>query len=81
MLSHNENTVAKVDEVESMIRYQMKKVLCLALAVGHMKMTDNESVSNLNLAVEFLMSSFEKPWQIIWAFYIESTMGKPQCLH
>ncbi|XP_006888203.1 PREDICTED: 60S ribosomal protein L10a-like [Elephantulus edwardii] len=35
LLTHNENMVAKVDEVKSTIRFQMKKVLCLAVAVGH----------------------------------------------
>uniref|UniRef100_A0A674HTG8 Ribosomal protein n=1 Tax=Taeniopygia guttata TaxID=59729 RepID=A0A674HTG8_TAEGU len=40
LLTHNENLVAKVDEVKSTIKFQMKKVLCLAVAVGHVKMTD-----------------------------------------
>ena len=35
LLTHNENMVAKVDEVRSTIKFQMKKVLCLAVAVGH----------------------------------------------
>ncbi|KAI4550161.1 hypothetical protein MJT46_018887 [Ovis ammon polii x Ovis aries] len=41
-LTHNENLVAKVDEMKSTVKLQMKKVLCLAVAVGHMKMTDDE---------------------------------------
>ncbi|KAH0501971.1 60S ribosomal protein L10a [Microtus ochrogaster] len=40
LLTHNENMVAKVDEVKSTIKFQMKKVLCLAVAVSHVKMTD-----------------------------------------
>uniref|UniRef100_A0A8P0SZM3 60S ribosomal protein L10a n=1 Tax=Canis lupus familiaris TaxID=9615 RepID=A0A8P0SZM3_CANLF len=32
LLTHNENMVAKVDEVKSTIKFQMKKVLCLAVA-------------------------------------------------
>ena len=32
LLTHNENMVAKVDEVKSTIKFQMKKVLCLALS-------------------------------------------------
>ncbi|TKC40037.1 hypothetical protein EI555_006563 [Monodon monoceros] len=42
VMTHNENMVAKVDEVKSTIKFQMKKVLCLAVAVGHMQMTDDE---------------------------------------
>ena len=56
MLTHNENMVAKVDEVKSTIKFQMKKVLCLAVAVGHVKMTDDELVYNIHLAVNFLVS-------------------------
>uniref|UniRef100_A0A2K5DSE3 Ribosomal protein n=1 Tax=Aotus nancymaae TaxID=37293 RepID=A0A2K5DSE3_AOTNA len=76
LLTHNENMVAKVDEVKSTIKFQMKKVLCLAVAVGHMKMTDDELVYNIHLAVNFLVSLLKKNWQNVW-----STMGKPQCLY
>ncbi|KAF3831298.1 hypothetical protein GH733_000035 [Mirounga leonina] len=71
--------VAKVDEVKSTIKFQMKKVLCLAVAVGHVKMTDDELVYNIHLAVNFLVSSI-KNWQNVQALYIKSTMGKPQRL-
>ncbi|XDA77432.1 hypothetical protein R6Z07F_007566 [Ovis aries] len=59
-LTHNENMVAKIDEVKSMIKFQMKKLLCLAVAVGHVKMTDDELVYNTHLAVNFLMSLLRK---------------------
>ena len=42
LLTHNENMVAKGDEAKSTIKFQMKKVLCLAVTVGHVKMTDDE---------------------------------------
>ncbi|XP_011817731.1 PREDICTED: 60S ribosomal protein L10a isoform X2 [Colobus angolensis palliatus] len=81
LLTHNENMVAKVDEVKSTIKFQMKKVLCLAVAVGHMKMTDDELVYNIHLAVNFLVSLLKKNWQNVRALYIKSTMGKPQRLY
>lgn len=43
-LTHSENMVTKVNEVKSMIKFQMKKVLCLAVAAGQVKMTDDELV-------------------------------------
>ena len=46
--------------MKSMIKFQMKKVLCLAMAVGHVTMTDDEFVYNLHLAVNFLMSLLTK---------------------
>ncbi|XP_027425936.2 60S ribosomal protein L10a-like isoform X1 [Zalophus californianus] len=81
LLTHNENMVAKVDEVKSTNKFQMKKVLCLAVAVGHVRMTDDELVYNIHLAVNFLVSLLKKNWQNIWALYIKSTMGKPQRLY
>ncbi|KAM9681235.1 large ribosomal subunit protein uL1-like [Dama dama] len=81
LLTHNENMVGKVDEVKSTIKFQMKKVLCLAVAVGHVKMTDDELVYNIHLAVNFLVSLLKKNWQNIRALYIKSTMGKPQRLY
>uniref|UniRef100_A0A2K6UVY2 Ribosomal protein n=1 Tax=Saimiri boliviensis boliviensis TaxID=39432 RepID=A0A2K6UVY2_SAIBB len=78
LLTHNKNMLAKVNEAKSIIKFQMKKVLCLAVAIGHVKMTDNELVYNIHMAVNFLVSLFEKNWQNVQALYIKSTMGKPQ---
>ncbi|KAL1763113.1 60S ribosomal protein L10a [Sigmodon hispidus] len=62
LLTHNENMVAKVDEVKSTIKFHMK-MLCLTLAVGHVKMTDDELVYTIHLAVNFLVSLLKKNWQ------------------
>lgn len=55
------------------------QVLCLA--VGHIKMTEEELVYNIHLAVNFLVSLLKKNWQNVRALYIKSTMRKPQRLH
>ncbi|ERE65124.1 protein FAM48A-like protein [Cricetulus griseus] len=81
LLTHNENVVAKVDEVKSTVKFQMKKVLCLAVAVDHVKMMDDELVYKIHLAVNFLVSLLKKNWQNVRALYIKSTIGKPQCLY
>ena len=73
--------MAKVDDVKSMIKFQIKKMLCLSVAVGHVKMMDDELVYNIHLAVNFLVSLLKKNWQNIRALYIKSTMGKPLCLY
>merc|ERR1712035_170416 len=73
LLTHNENMNTKVDEVKSTIKFQMKKVLCLAVAVGHVKMTEDELVYNIHLAVNFLVS-LKKNWQNVRALYVKSTM-------
>ena len=55
LLTHNGNMVAEVDEVKSTLEVQIKKVLCLAVAVGHMKMADEELACDIYLAVTFLL--------------------------
>ncbi|EPY76727.1 ribosomal protein L10a isoform 9-like protein [Camelus ferus] len=80
LLIHSENIVAKADEVKSTIKFLMKKVLRLAVAVGHVKMTDDEPVYSIHLAGNFLASLLKKTWRNVRALYSKSIMGKPQCL-
>lgn len=69
--------VAKVKEVRSMIKFQMKRILCLAVAVGQVKMTDDELMFNIPLAVSVLVSLLKENWWNIQALCTKSTMGKP----
>merc|ERR1712055_1252907 len=78
MLQHGDNIDARVNDLKSTIKFQMKKVLCLAVAVGNVEMTDDQLVSNLNLSINFLVSLLKKNWQNVKSLYIKSTMGKPQ---
>eukprot|EP00117_Sycon_ciliatum_P000539 scpid97664/ scgid6564/ 60S ribosomal protein L10a &gt; 60S ribosomal protein L10a; CSA-19; Neural precursor cell expressed developmentally down-regulated protein 6; 60S ribosomal protein L10a len=80
-LTHSENMKHKVEELKSTIKFQMKKVLCLAVAVGHIKMGEDELVSNIFMAVNFLVSLLKKNWQNVRSLHIKSTMGKPQRLY
>jgi len=57
------------------------QVLCLNVAIGHINMAEDELVSNLYLAINFLVSLLKKNWQNVRALYIKSTMGKPQRLY
>uniref|UniRef100_A0A4D5R9T5 Large ribosomal subunit protein uL1 n=1 Tax=Scolopendra viridis TaxID=118503 RepID=A0A4D5R9T5_SCOVI len=81
LLSHNENMIAKMDEVKATIKFQMKKVLCLAVAVGHVNMTAEELVMNISLSINFLVSLLKKNWQNVRSLHIKSTMGHPQRLY
>ncbi|XP_054775229.1 large ribosomal subunit protein uL1-like [Lytechinus pictus] len=78
LLTHSDSMVSKVEEVKATIKFQMKKVLCLAVAVGHVDMEEEDLVSNVNLAINFLVSLLKKNWQNVRSLYIKSTMGKPQ---
>eukprot|EP00745_Piridium_sociabile_P033239 TRINITY_DN56995_c0_g1_i1.p1 TRINITY_DN56995_c0_g1~~TRINITY_DN56995_c0_g1_i1.p1 ORF type:complete len:156 (-),score=57.55 TRINITY_DN56995_c0_g1_i1:110-577(-) len=77
-ISHNEAMLAKVEDVRSTIKFQMKKVLCLSTCVGHVNMTADELYSNTTLAINFLVSLLKKNWQNVRALYVKSSMGPAQ---
>jgi len=80
-LLHGENIQAKVDELKATIKFQMKKVLCLAVAVGNVDMQLDELSSNVSLSVNFLVSLLKKNWQNVRALYIKSSMGPAQRIY
>merc|ERR1712210_25774 len=77
MLTHSESMEAKVNEIKATIKFQMKKVLCLNVAVGNVDMNDDQLVNNLTMSINFLVSLLKKNWQNVKALYVKSTMGKP----
>ena len=58
----------------SSVKSQMKRVLCLAVVIGHVKMTDDELVYNIHFAANSLVSLLKRNWQNLQALYIKSTM-------
>ncbi|SYW76268.1 probable ribosomal protein L10a.e, cytosolic [Ustilago bromivora] len=75
-VSHGEDLEKKVTEVKSTIKFQLKKVLCLGVAVGHVQMSDDQLLANVMLAINFLISLLKKQWQNIKSLHVKSTMGK-----
>merc|ERR1711931_282888 len=63
MITHGDNMAQKVEDIKGTIKFQMKKVLCLAVAVGHVEMSEDELAQNVFLAVNFLVSLLKKNWQ------------------
>lgn len=81
LLGHGESMVQKIDEVKATIKFQMKKVLCLSVAVGHVKMSTDELAQNVHLAINFLVSLLKKHWQNVRSLHIKSSMGQAQRLY
>lgn len=81
LIQHTDNLLEKVAETKATIKFQMKKVLCLGVAVGHVGMTEDELVANISLSINFLVSLLKKNWQNVRSIYIKSSMGKPQRLY
>ncbi|CCD73507.1 Large ribosomal subunit protein uL1 [Caenorhabditis elegans] len=78
VVTHGESLQSKSDEIRATVKFQMKKVLCLSVAVGHVGLTQEELVSNISLSINFLVSLLKKNWQNVRSLNIKSTMGKPQ---
>jgi len=70
-----ENPGGKLDEVKATIKFQLKKVLCMSLAIGNVGMEEQQLSINVQLAVNFLISLLKKGWQNIKVIYIKSSMG------
>merc|ERR1711931_267677 len=81
MLTHQDDMLGKVNDIKATIKFQMKKVLCLNVAVGNVDMSEDQLVQNLNLSINFLVSLLKKNWQNVKSLTIKSTMGKPQRIY
>jgi len=77
LVTHNEPLQIKVDEIKSSIKFQLKKVLCMGVAVGNVAMSEQEIYVNTQMSVNFLVSLLKKNWQNVKCLYLKSTMGKP----
>merc|ERR1712073_162345 len=75
LITHNDDLESKVVDLKSTIKFQMKKVLCLNVAVGNVSMNEEELAQNVHLAMNFLVSLLKKHWQNVKSLHIKSTMG------
>ena len=74
-VSHNDDLYQKVNDVKSTIKFQLKKVLCLAVAVGNVEMDEDTLVNQILMSVNFLVSLLKKNWQNVGSLVIKSSMG------
>ena len=81
LLSSGEDMQEKIDEVRSTIKFQMKKVMCLNVAIANVDMEKQQIIVNTQLAANFLASLLKKQWQNIGQMYIKSTMGPAQQIY
>lgn len=83
VLSASDDIAAKVTQIQSSIKFQLKskKVVCLGVPVAHVGMTTDEINANIILAVNFLVSLLNKHWQQVKRLYVKSTMGPVQRIY
>jgi len=80
VLGTNDHINNKVDDQKATIKFQLKskKTLCMGVAIGNVKMSENDIMANVNSSVNYLVGLLPKTWQQIKRLYIKSSMGKPQ---
>jgi len=77
LVTHSESLNSKVAEVKGTVKFQLKKALCLGVAVGNVNMAEQELYTNISISVNFLVSLLKKNWQNIKSLHIKTTMGHP----
>ncbi|KAL5010193.1 hypothetical protein ScPMuIL_012498 [Solemya velum] len=55
-VSHTESLTSKSEDVKATIKFQLRKVLCLAVCVGHVNMPAEDLYSNISLSINFFWS-------------------------
>ncbi|GFQ03253.1 60S ribosomal protein l10a-2, partial [Phtheirospermum japonicum] len=63
LVSHQESLEAKVNETKATVKFQLKKVLCMGVAVGNLGMEEKQMFQNVQMSVNFLVSLLKKNWQ------------------
>ena len=77
VITHEQTLADKIEEIKSSVKFQLKKVLCLAVVVGNDKLTNQQIEENLLSSINFLISLLKKGWNNIKSLTIKTTMGKP----
>merc|ERR1712139_479543 len=75
LIEHSEYLVEKIDSIKSTVKFQLKKVLTMGVAVGHVEMNQDQVYANTMITVNFLVSLLKKNWQNIKTLNVKSTMG------
>jgi len=80
-LGPNEDIMKKIDELKKTIKFQLKKEINLALAIGHVNLTEDQLVANITMSLNFLVSLLKKHWQNVGSVTIKGTMTKPHNIY
>mmetsp|Transcript_38641 Transcript_38641/g.27974 ORF Transcript_38641/g.27974 Transcript_38641/m.27974 type:complete len:219 (-) Transcript_38641:251-907(-) len=77
VVSHAEPLSKKIEDTRASIKFQLKKVTCLAVAVGNINMSADMLKANIMMALNFLASLLKKQWHNMKSVVIKTTMGAP----
>lgn len=77
VVSHNTPLAQTLEDTRASVKFQLKKVTCMACAVGRVDMSDEDLRANIMMALNFLASLLKKGWHNLKTVNIKTTMGKP----
>jgi len=81
VITHKDPLKDRIAEIKTTVKFQLKKVLCIHVPVGHADLTNDELRTNLTLSVNFLISLLKKQWNNVKSLTVKTTMGKPWRLY
>lgn len=70
LVTHQETLESKVIEIKAMVKFQLKKVLCMGVAVGNCSMEEKQLFQNVQMSINFLVSLLKKNWQNVSSLHI-----------
>ena len=76
LITHNDDIEKKCNELKSNVKFQLKKVLCMGVAIGNTGLNHEELRQNSMMAINFLVSLLKKNWNNVKTLHVKSTMGK-----
>merc|ERR1712113_232977 len=74
-VTKNDPVQKKINDVRGQVKWQLKKVTNLNVAIGHQDMTDEQLRANIVMALNFLASLMKKQWHNMKSINIKETMG------
>merc|ERR1711861_87257 len=75
LITHNDNIQDKITEISQSVKFQLKRVLCINVAVGHVELDADVLQKNVVTSINFLVSLLKKNWSNVNRMYIKSTMS------
>ena len=75
VILNSDNVEKKIEEGIATIKFQLKKVTNLGVAIGHVKMDPEQIRQNLLMSTNFFVSLLKKGWNNVKSLYIKTTMG------
>merc|ERR1711924_492959 len=81
LVEHAEDLMEKIDSIKGTVKFQLKKVLTLGVAVAHVDMAPDQCYVNIMITVNFLVSLLKKNWQNIKTLHVKSTGGSSKRIY